>query len=84
MLLDIILYIMLAYLMLLASLFTTVCLNNTYLLFKCFLFSCFVFGLLTQFVYFKYYFISCIVPLINWFSYFMFTSFFMIRLCALW
>ena len=59
--------------LLLTASFNAVCLYNAYLFFaidfyKCFLFSCFVVGLSTQFVYFKYYFASCIVLLVNWFS----------------
>ena len=70
MLLYIMLYIMLAYLMLLmlfAELFNVVCLYNAFLpliFSNAFLFSCFVLGFDTYFVYFKYYFASCMVPLI--------------------
>ena len=51
MLLHILLFIMLAYLMLLTALFNAVCLHNAYLFFAiefctCVLFSCFVYGLL--------------------------------------
>ena len=64
------LYVMLAYLMLLAALSNAVCLNNAFFaidICKCFLFSCFVLGLLTRFFYFKYDFSSCTVLLICWF-----------------
>ena len=71
MLLYIMLYVMLAYLMLFAALCNAVCLHNASFFFaidfcKCFLLSCCL-GLLTQFVYFKYDFLSCAVLLICWF-----------------
>ena len=72
MLLNIMLYIMLAYLMLFAALSNAVCLYNAFFAIdfcKCFLcHSLFiVYCLLTQFVYFKYDFPSCAVLLICWF-----------------
>ena len=60
------LYIMFAYLMLLAALSNAVCLHNAFFLLIFANASCFMFclGLLTQFVYFKYDFPSCAVILI--------------------
>ena len=63
------LHIMLAYLMLFAALYNAICLCNVFspLIFaNAFCFHAFL-GLLTQFVYFKYYFASCTVLLICWF-----------------
>ena len=62
------LYVMLAYLMLVAALSNAVCFYNGLFFFaidfcKCFQFHAFL-GLLTQFVYFKYDFSSCAVLLI--------------------
>ena len=72
MLLYIMLYIVLAYLMLFATLSNTVCLYNSFFIaidfFKCFFVFMLCLGLLTQFVYFKYYFASLTVLLICWFS----------------
>ena len=73
MLLHIMLYLMLAYLMLFAALSNAVCLYNAFLSFSLLLIFanafCFMLclGLLTQYVYFKYDFLSCAVLLICWF-----------------
>ena len=83
------LYIMLAYLMLLAALFSAVCLYNVYfspLTFEnafCFHALSRVFD--TLLVYLKYYFASCTVLLICWFSnFFLSTPLFLMRgQCAL-
>ena len=58
------LYIMLAYLVLLAALSNAVCLHNAFLLIfaNAFRFHAWFIG--TYFVYFLYYFASCTVPLI--------------------
>ena len=70
MLLYIMLYVMLAYLMLLTALYNSVCLYNAYFLLRR-LQMLVVFKhcleLLTQFVYFKYYLASCTVHIICWF-----------------
>ena len=69
MLLSIMLYAMLAYLMLFATLSNAVCLLLYLMLFVCIMLFAFMLciGLLTQFVYFKYDFQSCAVILICWF-----------------
>ena len=66
MLLYIKLYVMLAYLMLLAALSNAVCFKNVFFFFAIDFTFCFMLrlGLLTQFVYFKYDFSSCVVLLI--------------------
>ena len=65
------LYIIPSYLMLFTALFNAVCLYNAFFaidFFKCFFVFMLCLGLLTQFVYFKYYFASCTVLLIRLFS----------------
>ena len=67
------LYIMLAYLMLLTGLLSPICLHNACLFFaidfwKYLWFSCFVFELLTPLVYLECYLALYTVPLISWFS----------------
>ena len=66
------LYIMLAYLMLFYSLFNAVCLYIIYFLpltfANSFCFHALSWVIVTLFVYFKYYFESCAVLLICWFS----------------
>ena len=70
MLLYIMLYLMLAYIILLAALSNAACLHNAFLAIyccKCFLFHALSWFIETQFVYFKYDFLSCAVLLICWF-----------------
>ena len=65
------LHITLAYLMLFAALSNAVCLYNAFFatdFCECFLFYTLSWFIYTQFVYFKYYFASCTVLLISWFS----------------
>ena len=88
MLLYIMLYTVLAYLMLYAALSNVVCLDNASFLplisANAFCFQALSWFIDTYFVYFKYYFASCMVFLICWFSYFyVYSVFSMKRLCAL-
>ena len=91
MLLYIMLYVVLAYLMLLAALSNAVCLYNAFVC-HWILEMLFVFmlclGLLTQFVCFMCYFASCTVLLVCWFFLILwshrFVCVFIKGLCALW
>ena len=78
-LLYIMLYMMLAYLMLFDALSNAVCLYNAFSLSLNFAQKIFMLclGLLTQFVYFKYYFASCTVLLMLFFPNSMFTPSFL-------
>ena len=81
------LYIMLAFLMLFAALFNSVCLYNAFLaieFFKCFFFHALSWVIDAYFVHFKYYLASCTVLLICWFSKFhVNTVFYETGMCSL-